>query len=161
MLTPALVLTTAMLVATPDAEPLAELSMGALRRPDLALHLVDEPASGEAPHLDEATRRRSALGGPVCSGDVCQPAVSVPGFDPSYDWHDRRSEMFLALLTRAHVEPVATAAWALFSTGLRLDWSPPLFDGGTSRAHGWGSIMLRIRLRIDAQGGIVVPPRPR
>ena len=53
-------------------------------------------------------------------------------------------------------------AWALFSTGLRIDYSPAAFDSTTNvRARGWGSLTLRLRLRIDAQGGIVVPPRPR
>jgi hypothetical protein len=96
----------------------------------------------------------------VCSGDICQPAVSVPGFEPSYG-RAHRSEAFVALLTRAHVEPIATMAWALVVTGLRFDYSPVGFDGPNAGGHGWGSVFLRLRLRIDAQGGVVIPPRPR
>ncbi len=154
-----LALTTAIVLGTPSAEPIAELSMGALRSPDLALHLRD-PAERFAPFsLDDAPRRGSR-GGPVCSGDVCQPAVSVPGFEPSYG-RAHRSEAFVALLTRAHVEPLATMAWALVATGLRLDYSPVAFDGANGGGHGWGSVFVRLRLRIDAQGKVTVPPRPR
>ncbi len=159
MLSSLLALTAAVAIGAPSAGPIAELSRGSLRAPDLALHLVERGPRPEATlSLDGAAQRRA--GGPICSGDVCQPIVSVPGFDPGYAGRDRRSEMFVALLTRAHVEPVATMAWALLATGLRFDYSPPIFDGN-ARAHGWGSFMLRLRLRIDAQGGVVVPPRPR
>ncbi len=163
MLPSLLALTAAIVIGTPSAEPIAEpiaeLSMGALRAPDLALHLRD-PAERFAPFsLDDAPRRGSG-GGPVCSGDVCQPAVSVPGFEPSYG-RAHRSEAFVALLTRAHVEPLATMAWALVATGLRFDYSPVAFDGANSGGRGWGSVFVRLRLRIDAQGKVTVPPRPR
>ncbi len=165
MLLPALALTAAITVATPQAEPLVLLSMGTLRAaPDLALHLADPgPGSGASLALDGAPRRRSAVGGPVCSGDVCQAVVTVPGFEPGYSGRDARTEMFVALLTRAHIEPVATVAWALFSTGLRVDFSPAVFDATSSGApaRGWGSLTVRLRLRIDARGGVVIPPRPR
>ncbi len=163
VLSPLLALTAAVAIGAssgePIAEPIAALSRGMLRAPDLALHLADRGPGSETPlSLDGGPRRR--MGGPICSGDVCQPIVSVPGFEPGYAGRDRRSEMFVALLTRAHVEPVATVAWALLATGLRFDYSPPIFDGN-ARARGWGSFMLRLRLRVDAPGGGVVPPRPQ
>ncbi len=158
MLPSLLALTAAIAFGTPSVEPIAELSMGTLRLPDLALHLGDRrPASETTLSLEGAPRR---AGGPVCSGDVCQPAVSVPGFEPSYG-HAHRSEAFVALLTRAHVEPLATMAWALVATGLRFDYSPVAFDGPNSGAHGWGSVFVRLRLRIAAPGGVVIPPRPQ
>ncbi len=161
LLPPLLALTAAIAFGTPSAEPFAELSLGVLRpAPDLALHLRD-PAPGAATASALEAGPRSRRGGPICSGDVCQPVVSVPGFDPGYGGRDRRSELFVGLLTRAHVEPIATMAWALLATGLRFDWSPPIFDGGSANAHGWGSVMVRLRLRIDAQGGVVIPARPQ
>ncbi len=160
MLTPLLALTAAIAIGTPSAEPLVELSLGALRpSPDLALHLRD-PGRGAATGLGLDPTARSRAGGPICSGDVCQPVVSVPGFEQDAGWRGRRTELFVSLLTRAHVEPIASMAWALLATGLRLDWSPPIFDGNAG-ARGWGSVVVGLRLRIDAQGGVVVPPRPR
>jgi hypothetical protein len=71
-----------------------------------------------------------------------------------------RSELFVLALERAHVEPLATVAWAFVATGLRLDWSPPVFDGGNADARGWGSLMLRLRVRIDATNHLVFPRHP-
>ena len=160
MLPSLLALTAAIVLGTPNAEPIAALSMATLRAPDLALRRTDLEGAGASPAFGGAPRRRSSAGGPICSGDVCQPTVSVPGFEPSYG-RAHRSEAFVALLTRAHVEPVATIAWALVATGLRFDYSPAAFDGPSSGGHGWGSVVLRLRLRIDAQGGVVIPPRPK
>lgn len=161
MLPSLLALTAAIALGTPSAEPIGALSMGTLRAPDLALRLADLEGAGASPAFG-APRRRSSAGGPICSGDVCQPVVSVPGFEPGYSGRDRRSEAFVALLTKAHVEPIATMAWALLSTGLRFDYSPAAFDSTTNvRARGWGSLTLRLRLRIDAQGAVVIPPRPK
>ncbi len=168
----ALALATALALGAPnvDVEPVvAELSLGALRssgpsrpfpRPDLALHLLDAERGPYELALDAPPRPRGGAGAPVCSFDVCAPVVSVPGYEPSFD-RAHRSEAFVALLTRAHVEPLATVAWALVATGVRFDWSPPVFDGANGGGHGWGSVMLRLRLRIDADAHVVVPPRPQ
>jgi hypothetical protein len=157
---PWVLLTTALFVGTPSAEPIAGLSLATLRGPDLALHLRAARASAaEAPlPFDGAPQRKT--GGPACSGDVCQPVVSVPGFEPRYG-RVHRSEAFVAILTRAHVEPIATLAWALVATGLRFDYTPVAFDGPNSGGHGWGSVFLRLRVRIDAEGRVAIPPRPR
>jgi hypothetical protein len=168
VLSSAVALAAALAIAAPpvELEPIASLSLGTLRgrpalpRPvDLALHAADAPAVGAELALD--ARPVGARGAaPTCSGDVCAPVVAVPGFEPSYG-RAHRSEAFVALLTKAHVEPIATMAWALVATGLRLDWSPPSFDGPNAGGHGWGSVFVRLRLRIDANAGVVVPPRPR
>jgi hypothetical protein len=156
-----LALTTALSIGPPSAEPIAGLSLATLRGPDLALHLRGSRASAaDAPLPVEGAPRQKAGGGPVCSGDLCQPAVSVPGFEPTYG-RVHRSEAFVALLTRAHVEPIATIAWALVATGLRFDYTPVAFDGPNSGGHGWGSVFLRLRVRIDAEGRVAIPPRPR
>ena len=123
-----------------------------------SLGFEDRGNAGERP--TPLLRPRGVAGAPVCSFDVCAPVVSVPGFEPRFG-RAHRSEAFVALLGRANVEPVATIAWALVATGLRFDWSPPVYDGANAGGHGWGSVMLRLRLRLDAGAHVVVPPRPR
>jgi hypothetical protein len=143
--------------------PLAEVSFCSLHRPpDLALHLASPVREeGAAFALEGAPRRRATdASAPVCSGDVCQPVVVVPGYEPRYG-RVHRSEAFVALLTRARLEPIATIAWALVSTGVRFDYTPVVFDGPNSGGHGWGSVFLRVRLRLNAYNTPVIPPRPR
>jgi hypothetical protein len=159
MLTAPLAVCLALALGAPTASGVAELSRTALRpHPDLALRLgggvpADEPFAA-------ASERRRDQGPPPCLGEICQPRVSVPGFDPSYS-RPHRSELFVLALTRAHVEPIATIAWALASTGLRLDWTPVAMDGPNSGGHGWGSVFVRLRLRLDADNVPVFGPRPR
>lgn len=158
MVSVAAALATTALALAPPAAPAAELSRGALRRTaELRLQLV--PDSLESAGFP--TRSRGPRDGtpPPCLGDVCQPIVSVPGFEPRYG-RAHRSELFVLALQRAQVEPLATVAWALVATGLRFDWSPPVFDGANVNAHGWGSVMLRLRVRIDATNHLVFPKRP-
>ncbi|HET8539852.1 MAG TPA: hypothetical protein VFL83_08275 [Anaeromyxobacter sp.] len=137
----------------------AALSRAAFHRPaDLTLHLRDGALRDPGVTADATPGRDGAP--PPCAGDVCQPAVAVPGFElrPG-PFH--RSELFVLALGRAHVEPLATIAWALVATGLRLDWSPPVLEGPNANAHGWGSVMLRLRLRLDARNHVVSVSRPR
>jgi hypothetical protein len=149
----------AIALGAPTASGVAALSHAALRpHADLALRLRGfAPAEGP---LAGVAREAGTDGPPPCLGDVCQPRVSVPGFEPTYH-RAHRSELFVLALTRAHVEPVATIAWALASTGLRLDWTPVAMDGPNSGGHGWGSVFLRLRLRLDADNVPVFLPRPR
>jgi hypothetical protein len=165
VLAPAVAFAATLALGTPSVAPLARLATGALRpwQPDLALHLEDSGLQGEgALALDGAAGRRpgTAAVGPICSGDVCQPTVSVPGFEPGYS-PAQRSEAVVALLARAPVEPLATVAWALMATGVRLDYAPPWLDGTAGNAHGWGSLTFRVRLRIDALNRPTIPPRPK
>jgi hypothetical protein len=99
---------------------------------------------------------------PPCIGDFCQVRVEVPGFATRFG-RPHRSELFVALLDRVGIEPFATIAWAFVATGLRLDWSPPAADAGDPAAGraGWGSVFVRLRLRIDPMNHPVFPHRNR
>ena len=100
---------------------------------------------------------------PACSGDVCQPIVAVPGFEPRLSIRGKRTELVVKLLGRARVEPLATVMWALAATGLRVDFTPASFEPGSlSSGHGgWGHLQVLLRWRLDAANGPVWPERPR
>jgi hypothetical protein len=131
--------------------------VGPLRSPDLAVRLV-AVASHDSGVASPVAPAVSADAPPPCKGDVCQPVVSVPGFEPRYE-RVHRSELFVAALDRAHVEPFASLAWGFVRTGLRVDWSPSAADSSNAGAGGWGSVMLRLRLRLDATNHLVFPQR--
>jgi hypothetical protein len=100
---------------------------------------------------------------PPCVADVCQARVEVPGLQVSFG-RPHRSELFVALLDRAGIEPFATIAWMFVATGFRLDWTPPTFDAGDpagGRGPAWGSVFVRLRLRIDPMNHPVFPHRNR
>ncbi len=98
---------------------------------------------------------------PPCLADVCQARVDVPGFEPSYG-KAHKSELFVALLDEAHIEPIATIAWMFVVTGLRVDWTPASMDPGLGATRGgWGNVFVRLRLRIDAMNRVVIPERGR
>lgn len=111
----------------------------------------------------EASTRDAGAPPPACSGDVCQPRVAVPGFEPRISLRGKRTELVLALLDHAHVEPLATVVWMMAATGLRLDYTPATFDpGGVSYGHGgWGHLQVLLRWRIDALNAPVWPVRQR
>lgn len=110
-----------------------------------------------------AGRVSSSAGAPACSGDICQPRVAVPGFEPRLSIRGKRTELVVKLLGRARVEPIATLVWALAATGLRVDFTPASFDSGSlSSGHGgWGHLQVLLRWRLDADNGPVWPERPR
>ena len=97
---------------------------------------------------------------PPCLGDVCQPRVSVPGFDPKFS-RPSRTELAAVYLERARLEPFATMAWLLLATGLRFDYNPPAFDGPSQAPTSWGSVFVRVKFRIDADNVPVIPARSR
>lgn len=104
----------------------------------------------------------SAASAPACSGEVCQPRVAVPGFEPKLSTRGKRTELVVALLGRARVEPLASVMWALAATGLRVDFTPGSFDRGLSSGRGgWGHLQVLLRWRLDADNEPVRPVRPR
>jgi hypothetical protein len=105
--------------------------------------------------------RAPDAGPPACVGDWCQARVDVPGIEISRG-RPSKTELFVALLDRSHVEPIASIAWFFVATGLRFDWTPASMDqsfGAT--AGGWGNVFVRLRLRIDAFNRPTVAMRPR
>lgn len=107
---------------------------------------------------------RAEASAPACSGDVCQPRVAVPGFEPKLTMRGKRTELALALLDRARVEPLATVVWVMAATGLRLDYTPAVLDEGAGLSYGhggWGHLQILLRWRIDADSAPVWPVRHR
>lgn len=137
----------------PAALELAEPRLAVRLRPDLTLStpaLAVEPARAADP-----------AGPPPCVADWCQARVEVPGMGYGRG-RPSRTELFVTLMDRAGIEPVATIAWFFMVTGLRIDWSPANADesyGAT--AGGWGNVMVRLRLRVDAFNRPAIPIRPR
>lgn len=126
---------------------------GAVEELSLRLH-----GGGGAP-LEIATAYDPNDGGPPpCAGDVCQPRVEVPGYQPGFR-SVHRTELVLALLDRAHIEPLATLTWALVATGLRLDYTPPALDSDPGGHGGWGTVFVRLRLRLGADNVPTLPAR--
>jgi hypothetical protein len=117
---------------------------------------------GGAPgHTLEATPAGEATEPPPCIADFCQPRVDVPGFATRLG-RPSRTELAATLLDRTGIEPFATIAWIFVATGLRVDWSPPVYDAGDpAGGRGWGSLFVRLKLRIDPMNHPVVPERRR
>lgn len=138
--------------APPFGEGLVPASPPALSVMTLAERWTPPPAG-----------RSGSTSPPACSGDVCQPIVAVPGFEPKLSIRGKRTELVVKLLGRARVEPLATVMWALAATGLRVDFTPASFDSGSlsSGRGGWGHLQVLLRWRLDAANGPVWPERPR
>jgi hypothetical protein len=96
---------------------------------------------------------------PPCAADVCQPRVAVPGFDRKLQF--RRTELFLSLLDRVHFEPIASLAWAIAASGVRLDYTPSAMNGPDTVARGgWGRFQVWLTFRLDAANAPVIMERP-
>jgi len=87
---------------------------------------------------------------PACVGDVCQPRVAVPGYEPKLSTRGKRTELAAHLLDRARLEPLASISHFLVATGLRFEFTPAALDRSTPRAGGWGRAQLSLRWRIDS-----------
>src|SRR5512144_2075227 len=65
---------------------------------------------------------------PPCSGVVCQPQVALPGYKPSFTTRAERAQLTAKALDAAGLEPAASVAWWLASTGLRFEYTPSAAD---------------------------------
>jgi hypothetical protein len=106
-----------------------------------------------APVATPAGSDSGAQAPPPCLGDVCQPQVAVPGYEPQFSKRGLRTQLTLEALDALSLEPVATVAWWLAATGVRLDYTPAALDaaangGGVGVAH----FQVLLRWRIDAWG---------
>jgi hypothetical protein len=95
---------------------------------------------------------------PPCLAGVCQPRVSVPGFEPRFV-RASRTELAVAYLDRMHVEPLASIGRALVATGLRIDYTPPGVELGAHAPGGWGAVFAQVRFRLDADNVPVLAGR--
>ncbi len=99
---------------------------------------------------------------PPCAGDFCQPQVALPGYTPRFTARTARAQLAARTLDRIGLEPAASVAWWLASSGLRFEYTAPAADaaanGGT---QGLGYYQLVLAHRIDAFGGLATPQRGR
>jgi hypothetical protein len=107
-----------------------------------------------------APAERPGSAPPACVADWCPARVELPG-QPASAGKPHKTELVVALLDGAGIEPAASIAWFFVATGLRVDWSPANADASTAAAGGWGNLFVRLRLRIDAWNRPTVPVRPR
>jgi hypothetical protein len=106
------------------------------------------------PPFSARTARAEASAPPPCLGDVCQPRVAVPGYEPRLSTRGKRTELAAHLLDRANLEPLASVSHFLVVTGIRLDVTPAALDRSTltNGSAGRGHVQLMLRWRIDAFG---------
>jgi hypothetical protein len=126
----------------------------------LAMLAALAPADPGGRCLPIAPAERKDDAPPACVADWCPARVEIPGQGPSAG-KPHKSELLVALLDGAGIEPVASVAWFFVVTGLRVDWTPANVDPTNATARGWGNVFVRLRLRIDAWNRLAVPVRPR
>ena len=148
--------------ATAD-EPSTEVATprAAARDGRLAVRLSLVPnaeAGGREPvALDAAAH---APGAPrPCPVEWCQPPVEVPGLDVARA-RISRPELVARVLDDADLAPIAQLVWILARTGLELDWRPAQLEASAgTAASGRGSLMVWLKLRMDAWGRPSFPAR--
>lgn len=97
---------------------------------------------------------------PPCSGDVCQPQVSVPGYDPKYSTRGLRTRLTLRALDAMRLEPVATVAWWIATSGVNVDYTPRALDSALHGGVGVSRLRVTLRWTLDAWGAPVWLERP-
>src|SRR5512145_1677767 len=119
-----------------------------------AAALVAAAGQGASP-APVATPARADAGDeppPPCSGEVCQPQVAVPGYEPRFSSRGARTRLTLEALDALSLEPVATVAWWLAATGVRLDYTPAALDAAATGGVGASHFQVLVRWRMDAFG---------
>jgi hypothetical protein len=109
----------------------------------------------------EALRASGAIeaqGPPVCVGEVCQPRVSVPGFEPRFDSRGRRTDLLASTLERMDAGFVARFARSMATSGVRLDYRPPQVERAVPGRPNNGRLEVLVRWRLDAWHGPVWAP---
>jgi hypothetical protein len=161
------VLVAAALIALIQAAPPVGGDWFVLREPAFGTRFRVDPSLVTAARADELTGGGAPDAAPAtgtpppCVADVCQPRVSVPGFERKLDMRGKRTELFLAMLDRVHFEPIASLAWAVARTGVRLDYTPAAINGPNTLAHGgWGHFQVWLSFRLDAANAPVFMERP-
>ena len=95
-------------------------------------------------------------GNPACRAEFCQPRVSIPGRDTSFDTKGKRTELALAAIDRLQLGAVSTVARAVNTAGVRVDYVPPQIDAWSGgRGGGFGKLAVAVRWRLDAWHGPV------
>jgi hypothetical protein len=78
--------------------------------------------------------------------------VAVPGYEPRFTTRGARTRLTLEALDALRLEPVATVAWWLAATGVRLDYTPAAMDAAATGGVGVAHFQVLMRWRLDAWG---------
>jgi hypothetical protein len=90
---------------------------------------------------------------PPCSGDVCQPRVALPGYKPRFTAGNARTQLTLKALDATGLEPAASLAWWLASTGLRFEYVSATMDAAATGSRvGLRHYQVVLGYRLDAFG---------
>lgn len=129
---------------------------------ELRLALAGRVGGGAEVALPAKAPREEARA-PACSGEICQPVVAVPGFEPRYSIRGKRTELVLKTLEKVPAGPLTDLMYLFSASGLRLDYTPPQLSPGSYPPgySGWGRASVWLRWRIDAAGTPVFPRRSR
>ncbi len=131
------------------------------RAPDLRLEApggAADPAGPSARLVAVPDHRRDVAAAvpPPCAGDVCQPRVSVPGYEPRFSITGLRTRLTVSALDALRIEPVASVARWLEVTGVRLDYTPAALDAAQNPGTpGVSHFKVLMRVRLDAWGAPV------
>ena len=150
------------IAAATSAEERSATGAESAPRPDRRLvpglsFALDAPAiardtATEAPARDPAARR-------PCPTDWCQCRVDVPGLELSRA-RISRPELVATILDDADLAPLASLVWLFARTGVEVDWRPAQLEAsGATASSGRGSLMVWLKLRMDAWGRPSFPER--
>jgi hypothetical protein len=94
---------------------------------------------------------------PPCIGNTCQPRVSipVPGFETRIDMRGTGAAVIASTLERANAGVLATVARAMATSGVRLEYQPPLGQDALPKHSNLGALSVMVRWRLDAWNGPV------
>jgi hypothetical protein len=113
------------------------------------------PETPDAPVAQIGAETDAGGASPACRADFCQPRVSIPGREQSFDTRGRRTELALAAIDRLGLGVVSSIARAANTSGVQIDYQPPQLDSTSSGRGGLGKLNVGVRWRLDAWSGPV------
>jgi hypothetical protein len=101
-------------------------------------------------------RAKATQASSSCVAELCAPRVTIPGMQPVVV-RPSRTELAVHYLGRTNLTFLSSVARGLLTTGLRLEYTPPVLAGPSSAPTRWGTVFLRVRFRVDATNVPMIP----